>query len=73
MGFRKPDLDPAYHAICQALAEIGSPYNDGFTSSYCKQDLYLLKCWLQDEYAKLPTFTGEEQWEQQRLIDVLKT
>ncbi len=72
MGFRKPNLDPAYHAIRQTLTEIGSPYNDGFTSSYCKQDLSLLKCWLQDEYAKLPTFTGEEQWEQQRLIDVLK-
>jgi hypothetical protein len=72
MGFRKPNLDPAYHAIRQTLTEIGSPRNDGFTSSYCKQDLYLLKCWLQDEYAKLPTFNGEEQWEQQRLIDVLK-
>ena len=72
MGFKKPNLDPAYHAIRQTLTEIGSPYNDGFTSSHCKQDLYLLKCWLQDEYAKLPTFTGEEQWEQQRLIDVLK-
>ena len=72
MGFKKPNLDPAYHAIRMTMVEIGSPYNDGFTSSHCKQDLYLLKCWLQDEYAKLPTFTGEEQWEQQRLIDVLK-
>ena len=72
MGFRKPNLDPAYHAIRQTLTEIGSPYNDGFTGSHCKQDLYLLKCWLQDEYNKLPTFTGEEQWEQERLIQVLK-
>jgi hypothetical protein len=72
MGFKKPNLDPAYHAIRQTLTEIGSPHNDGFTGSYCKQDLYLLKCWLQDEYNKLPTFVGEEKWEQERLIQVLK-
>jgi hypothetical protein len=72
MGFRKPNLDPAYHAIRQALTEIGSPYNDGFTSSYCKQELYQLKCWLEDEYLKLPTFVGEEAWEQKRLVEILK-
>jgi hypothetical protein len=72
MGFRKPNLDPAYHAIRQCKTEIGSPYNDGFTSAYCKRDLYLLKCWLEDEYCKLPTFVGEELWEQERLVEVLK-
>ena len=72
MGFSKPTLDPAYHAIRQSLTEIGSPYNDGFTSSYCKKDLYLLKCWLEDAYDKLPTFTGEEKWEQERVVEILK-
>jgi hypothetical protein len=72
MGFRKPNLDQAYHAVRQTMTEIGSPYNDGWTSSSCKHDLYLLKCWLEDEYSKLPTFLGEETWEQERLIDVLK-
>jgi len=72
MGFRKPNLDPAYHAIRMSMTEIGSPYNDGFTSSHCKHDLYLLKCWLEDEYKRLPTFSGEEAWEQERLIEVLK-
>ena len=72
MGFKKPNLAPAYHAIRQVLTEIGSPYNDGFTSSYCKQDLYVLKCWLEDEYNKLPTFIGEEQWNQQRVLEILK-
>lgn len=72
MGFRKPNLDPAYHAIRQTLTEIGSPYNDGWTSGSCKQELYLLKCWLDDEYRKLPTFVGEEQWEQERLVEILK-
>jgi hypothetical protein len=72
MGFRKPELSTAYSAIRHAIGEIGSPYNDGFTSSYCKQDLYMLKCWLEDEYNKLPTFVGEEKWQQQRLVELLK-
>lgn len=72
MGFRKPDLQNAKYAIRTSLAEISSPYNDGWTSSSCKHDLYLLKCWLEDEYKKLPTFSGEEKWEQERLLDLLK-
>jgi hypothetical protein len=72
MGFRKPDLESAQQAIRKSLGEIHSPYNDGWTSSICKQELYMLKCWLNDEYTKLPTFAGEEKWEQERLIEVLK-
>jgi hypothetical protein len=72
MGFRKPNLDDARSAIRGCLVKIHSPYNDGWTSSSCKKDLYQLKCWLEDEYVKLPTFTGEEQWEQERLINILK-
>lgn len=72
MGFSKPDLGQARSAIQISLGEIRSPYNDGFTSSYCKHDLYLLKCWLEDEYQKLPTFVGEDQWEQERVVQILK-
>jgi hypothetical protein len=72
MGFRKPDIDSAYQAIRASLGEIHSPYNDGWTSSSCKQELYLLKCWLEDEYRRLPEFVGEELWEQERLIKLLK-
>jgi hypothetical protein len=72
MGFEKPNLHPARMAIHRSLGEIRSPYNDGFTSSYCKQELYMLKCWLEDEYTKLPTFAGEEQWEQDRIVQILK-
>jgi hypothetical protein len=32
----------------------------------------MLKCWLEAEYKDLPTFAGEEEWEQQRLMEVLK-
>jgi hypothetical protein len=72
MGFRQPNLESARGAIQTALIEIRSPYNDGWTSSSCKHDLYVLKCWLEDQYLTLPKFAGEEQWEQQRLIEVLK-
>jgi hypothetical protein len=72
MGFQKPSLDKASWDIRRALTEIASPLNDGFTASHCKKELYLLKCWLDDEYEKLPTFVGEEQWEQERLIKILK-
>ena len=72
MGFCKPDVDSAYSAIRKSLGEIHSPYNDGFVQRSCKEELYLLKCWLEDEYSKLPTFVGEELWEQDRLVKILK-
>ena len=72
MSFKKPDIESAYSVVRKSLGEIHSPYNDGWTSSSCKHELYMLKCWLEDEYSKLPTFTGEELWEQERVIDILK-
>jgi hypothetical protein len=72
MGFQKPDLPSARHAIGRSLVEIQSPYNDGWTSESCKHDLYLLKSWLDEEYAKLPKFPGEDEWEKQRLMDLLR-
>lgn len=72
MGFAKPDLTQARQQIQKALGEISSPRNDGFTSSHCKHELFLLKCWLEDQYNALPTFTGENQWEQERLVQILK-
>ena len=72
MGFRKPDLTPAYQSIRHSLTEINSPLNDGFTGSHCKQELYQLKCWLEDQYDKLPQYAGEELWEQERIVQILK-
>ena len=72
MGFRQPDLTDAYSVIRRSIGEIQSPYNDGWTSEACKHDLYLLKCWLDEAYDRLPKFSGEEEWEKQRLIDVLR-
>lgn len=72
MGFQKPKLGEAYSAIRNCLVEINSPYNDGWTASGCKHDLYLLKCWLEDQYNNLSTFVGEEEWEQERIVEILK-
>ena len=72
MGFRKPSLTDAFSAIRTSLAEINSPYNDGFTGMHCKQELYMLKCWLEDQYNNLPEFSGEDKWEQERIVEILK-
>jgi hypothetical protein len=72
MGFSKPDLTLAASAIASSLREIQSPYNDGWTSAACKRELYLLKLWFDDEYKKLPKFFEEDQWEKERLIEILK-
>lgn len=72
MGFRKPNIHSAEDVIRKSLAEIHSPYNDGFVQMSCKHELYMLKCWLDTEYSKLPTFAGEEKWEQERIVQILK-
>jgi hypothetical protein len=72
MGFKQPNLHLAQFEIGKSLIEIASLYNDGWTSSSCKHELYLLKCWLDDVYKDLPTFVGEEKWEQERLIELIK-
>lgn len=72
MGFRKPDYAVIKDALQKIMGEISSPYNDGFTGSYCKQELYMLKSWLEDKYKDLPTFVGEELWEQERILELLK-
>jgi hypothetical protein len=72
MGFAKPDLESAKGPIRRQLAVIHHPYNDGFIQSHCKHELYMLKCWLEDEYDKLPKFAGEEEWEQERVVQILK-
>jgi hypothetical protein len=72
MGFQKPDVALAYSSIRTSLVEIHSPYNDGYIQRDCKHELYMLKCWLEDEYCKLPSFVGEELWEQERLVEILK-
>lgn len=72
MGFCKPNIHSAEDVIRKSLTEIHSPYNDGFVQMSCKHELYMLKCWLDSEYEKLPKFVGEEEWEQDRIVQILK-
>lgn len=73
MGMRRSaDLKQAWLEISRSLAEIRSPYNDGWSTSSCKKQLYMLKSWLDEEYNKLPKFAEETQWEQERIIEILK-
>lgn len=66
------DISDVQLYIRQLCGEIHNPRNDGWTSRTCKHQLFQLKCLLDDAYKQLPYFVGEEQWEQERLIEVLK-
>jgi hypothetical protein len=73
MGFQKRwDMSSLYSQIRALASETRSAHNDGFTAFSCKQELYLLKCYIEDQYKDLPTFSGEEEWEQSRIINKLK-
>jgi hypothetical protein len=72
MGFRKPDLTPAYDAIRKCGYEVLSWHNDGYIQKDCKHNLFKLKCYLEDMYSTLPDFEGEDEWEQERLVEILK-
>ena len=65
------NLSVVYSSVHHITAKISSS-GDDLTRSRCKQELYHLQCWLNDEYKKLPVFTGEEKWEQDRIVKILK-
>jgi hypothetical protein len=52
--------------------EASNPRNDGWTASGCKKEMYQLKCLIDDIYQKLPVFQGEEEWEKERVAELLK-
>lgn len=59
--------------IAKLAESCRSPSTDVFTQCSCKHQLYLLKCLIEDLYQDLPEFPQQEkEWEQQRLIDLLK-
>lgn len=71
MGFKKPDAGAVFDYIRKASGEVSSPYNDGYNAMGIKQDLWQLKCFLDDTYEKLPKFVGEDEWYRQRTFDLL--
>jgi len=62
MGFKKPDLNDAYASVNRAFIEVNSPYNEGYTSWYVKQDLYNLYFHLKKSLKNTPTFVDEDAW-----------
>ena len=56
------------------LAKMASdPRSDGFTQCTYKHDLYVLKCFIEDEYKRCPEFPQQEaEWERDRLMEILK-
>jgi hypothetical protein len=73
MGYRQTrNTTEAYTTIRQLAAEARDSRNDGWTASGCKHELYQLKCFIEDLYQDLPTFTNESEWEQERLIQIMK-
>ncbi len=60
-------------AIRHLAREASSPYTDGFTACSFKHDLYILKCFIEDEYKCCPDFPQQEaEWERERLMELLK-
>lgn len=66
------DLEDISRQIRAIYRQAASPYNDGFTAKGCKQDLFQLKCLIEDLYADIPKFSGEEEWHQERTVHLLK-
>jgi uncharacterized membrane protein len=73
VGFRKQtDADSIISLLSTLAAEARSGYNDGWTASSCKHELYRVKCYLDDVYKQLPNFVGEDEWEKDRVVELLK-
>ena len=71
-----PDMDDIMSKIRKMNIEMTSPYNDGYMSWVIKQDLYILKFFLDKIIADAPTFVGEDEWlkdkEQEVMMEILK-
>jgi len=73
MSFIKQwDVNNITTQIQRMAREVSDPRNDGWTASGCTKELYQVKCLLEDIYQKLPTFQGEEEWEKERVAELLK-
>lgn len=73
MGFiKKWDVENIISQLRACAFETQDPRNDGWTSRGCKYELYRVKCYLDDVYKELPTFQGEEEWEKERVAELLK-
>lgn len=77
MSFRITwDADRIIRELGACTSQVRSPYNDGFVSWGCKQDLYRVKYALDEMLRNTPTFAGEREWlqeiEAKRTWEILK-
>lgn len=73
MGFlKRTDADQVISLLRTLASEARSGYNDGWTASSCKHELYRVKCYLDDVYKQLPSFSDEAEWEKERVAELLK-
>ena len=49
-----------------------SPYESGFVSALYKRQLVEMKWFIEDLLEDVGTFASEEEWEQERLIQLLR-
>ncbi len=79
MGFKKSwDVADVTRQLHSLARECASPYNDGFTAFYAKQDLYLIKQIVDQALEESPDFGElEKDWlqeqEKKRIIKILKS
>lgn len=63
MGFKKPiEKNDVVMQMTAAYSYINSPYSDGFTAWYTKQELYEIKFVLDEILKRCPEFSGETEW-----------
>ena len=56
----------------QLAHEANSPYETGFVTVQYKRQLVEMKWFLEDLIDDIGYFAGEESWEQERILQVLK-
>lgn len=70
------NIDNITTYIRKMNAEMTSPFNDGFMAWGIKQDLYLMKFFIDKILADAPEFVGEDEWlteqEQKQVMEILK-
>ena len=77
MGFKKRwNVSEVCSTLSTIAGEVNSRYNDGFIQWHCKQDLYHIQIYLEELLAKMPRFSGEEEFleelEKAKLWNTLK-
>ena len=66
------DIDDVFFQVRAIYRQVTNNSNDEFAARGCKHDLFLLKNLIEDLYNECPKFSGEEKWEDLRLISILK-